>query len=261
MPNLILDLEVDRVDLVDEGANSASFIKMYKRKETEKVMEFTDILKSLKPEHASVVEAEITKARTIAEADEVAKAATAKAELETVTTDLEKAKKELGDVKEEIAKSKPQDTEPDFETVLKNLDPSVQKVFKSMQAQKEAAESVAKAAAEEKEEQEAVTKAKDLKALPVDEAKLVSIVKGIDPEVFEVLKAASKALEDGGLFDELGVAKGKDTPASNSDAWDQIEKAAKTIADDQKVTIEKARTMAIKENPALYREYLKGDVN
>ena len=34
MPYELKDLVIDRVDLVDEGANSAAFIELYKRKET-----------------------------------------------------------------------------------------------------------------------------------------------------------------------------------------------------------------------------------
>ena len=33
MPYLLEDLVITRVDLVDEGANSAAFIELYKRKE------------------------------------------------------------------------------------------------------------------------------------------------------------------------------------------------------------------------------------
>lgn len=224
------------------------------------MLTFEEILKGLKPEHKEVVEAEVLKAKKVAETDEEVKAREAKEELDKTNTAVKKAKEELATTTEAIEKAKPS-TEPDFEEVLKSMDPAIQKVFKSMKAQKEAAEAVAKSAADEKEEQEAVAKAKELKALPVDEAKIVSIIKGITPEVFEVLKAANQAIEDGGLFDELGVAKGKEKTATSDGAWDAIEKAAKDIAKDQKVSIEKATTIAIKENPELYREYLKGDVN
>lgn len=260
MPNLILDLEVDRVDLVDEGANSAAFIKLYKRKETEQRMEFTDILKSLKPEHKEVVLAEILKAKTDAESEAAEKAEKEKADKEAVTEELEKAKAALASAKEDIAKSKTSE-EPDFEEVVKGLDPAVQTIFKSLKAQKETAEAVAKQAAEKAEQDEAIAKAAELKSLPVEADKLVAVVKGITPELFEILKSANKAIEDGGLLDEVGIAKAKETAGSASEAWNNIEKAAKAIKDEQKVTIEKARTMAIQENPDLYREYLKGDMN
>lgn len=263
MPNLILDLIIDRVDLVDEGANAASFIKMYKRKGTEEVMDFEKILKSLKPEHAQVVTDEIAKAK--AEATPTDEEATAKKkladdELADVTDKVAKAKLELGTVTKDVAKAKTS-VEPDFEEVMKGLDPAVQSYFKIMKAKQEAAEAVAKDASDKAEQEVAISKAKELKSLPVEEAKLVEVVKNLSPEIFEILKSANKAIEDGGLLDEVGIAKAKQTAGTASAAWDNIEKAAAAIASDQKVTIEKARTLAIKENPELYREYLKGDVN
>ena len=54
MPNIIVGLVVDRVDFVDEGANSAAFIKMYKRREKDD-MDLEEVLAKLKPEHAEVV--------------------------------------------------------------------------------------------------------------------------------------------------------------------------------------------------------------
>ena len=61
MPKMITDLTIDRVDLVEEGANSAAFIRLYKSRGEK--MNYESILKSLKPEHAAVVEAEVAKAK------------------------------------------------------------------------------------------------------------------------------------------------------------------------------------------------------
>lgn len=262
MPNLIIDLDIDRVDLVDEGANSASHIRMYKRKEhTNPMLTIEEILKSLKAEHRTVVEDAIEKAKVEATAAADADKKAKEKELEDAKEELAKAKADLATAEETVAKSKAP-AEPDFEEVIKGLDPSIQTLMKSMKAQKEAAEAIAKAAADKELEDIAKSKAAELKSLPVDEAKLVEVVKGISPEVFEILKAANTAIEDGGLLDEVGVAKSKakTTDAAGAEAaWDAIEKAAKEISAEQKVTIEKARTIAIKENPELYREYLKGD--
>lgn len=259
MPNLILDLMVDRVDLVDEGANAAAHIKLYKRKENDNVMNFDEILAKMKPEHKAVIESEIAKAKSEVPEETQEEMDKLKKDNEDLNEEVAKAKSEL----EDIAKSKGND-EPDFEEVLKSLDPTVQEVFKSMKAQKDAAEAVARQAAEEKITQEAVAKAKELKSLPVEEAKLVDIMKGITPEVFDVLKAASKALEDGGLLDEVGKARGQaaeNNSGNADDAWAKIEKAADQIAADEKITKAKAITKAIKQNPELYREYLAGGAN
>lgn len=267
MPNLILDLMVDRVDLVDEGANSAAHIKLYKRKENQSTMTFEEIIAKMKPEHAAVIEEELAKAKAMdpdndgdddnnpgGDNDDDAK------------EELAKAKSDLADLQakyDEVVKSKEQKEEPKFEDVLKSLDPSVQEVFKSLKAQKDAAEEVARQAAEKAANDEAIAKARELKALPVEEAKLVEVMKGITPEVMDILKAANQAMVDGGLFDEVG--KSKDVVLSNSgdssDAWAKIEKAAEIISAEEQVSKAKAISKAIKQNPELYSEYLKGGAN
>ena len=248
VPNLLIDLVVDRVDLVDEGANSAAFIKLYKRKGMETGMDFNEIISKLKPEHAEIIQAEVAKAKAEVPA-EVA------AELSDTKEALEKSKAELEKIKEEVKKSKEPAQEENFEEVLKSLDPAVQKVFKSLQAQKEAAEQVAKQLTEQKEEEEAIKKAKALKALPVEEEKLVQVVKGISDDVYEILKSAAKVLEESDIFEEVGKGKGG---TDSTDAWSKIEKKADEIAKRDGITKEKAIGVVINENPELYKEYLSG---
>jgi len=243
-----MDLVVDRIDLVDEGANSAAFIKLYKRKEMETGMDFNEIISKLKPEHAEIIQAEIAKAKAEVPV-EVA------AELSDTKKALEESKAELEKIKEEVKKSKEPAQEENFEEILKNLDPAVQKVFKSLQAQKEAAEQVAKQLTEQKEEEEAIAKAKSLKALPIEEEKLVQVVKGISDDVYEILKSAAKVLEESEIFKEIGKGKGG---ASSTDAWTKIEKKADEIAKRDNITKEKAIGVVINENPELYKEYLSG---
>lgn len=255
MPNFIIDLEVDRVDLVDEGANSAAFIKLYKRKEQEQDMTLEEILAKMKPEHAKVIQDELAKAKQAAD--------NAEKKLQTVTEELEKVKADYKAATEElesVKKSKKGEQQPDFEEVIKGLDPTVQELFKSLKAQKEAAEELARQAAEEKRNQEALAKAKELKALPVEESKLVEVMKGITPEVYEILKAANKALEDAGLFDEIGKSR-THNPSTSDEAWQRIEKKAEEIAAQENVSKAKAISLVIKRHPDLYREYLKGGAN
>lgn len=239
---------VDRVDLVDEGANSAAFIKLYKRKEMETGMDFNEIISKLKPEHAEVIQEEIAKAKAEVP-EEIA------AELSDTRTELETVKAELEKFKEEAKKSKEPTQEGNFEEVLKNLDPAVQKVFKSLQAQKEAAEQIAKQLKEQKEEEEAIAKAKALKALPVEEDKLIQVVKSVSDDVYEILKSAAKVLEESNIFEEVGKGKGN---TGSIDAWSRIEKKAEEVAKRDGITIEKAISVVINENPELYKEYLSG---
>lgn len=253
MPSLILDLNVDRVDLVGEGANSASFIRLYKGKETEQTMELEQILEKMKPEHSAVIQEAIAKAKE-ASTEEVAKA---KKETEDAKAEAVKKQEELDSLNEEVKKSKTSG-EPTHEDIIKGLDPAVQEIFKSMRSQKEAAEQVARDAAEQAATDEAIAKAKDLKALPVEEAELVNVLKGLSPEVMAILKAANTAIEEGGIFSEVGKSKADSTSTSSGEAWDKIEKAAEKISDEQKVSKERATMLAVQDNPDLYREYLKG---
>jgi hypothetical protein len=234
MPNLILDLEVNRVDLVDEGANSEAFIKLYKRKESVN-MDFNEILEKMKPEHREVVIAELKKAK-----EEIP---------EAIAADLAKAKKDLED-------SKKPTEEPSMEEVLKSLDPTVKVYVESLQKQKEAAELIVKQAAEKAVNDEAIAKSKEIASLPVEADKLVSIAKSATPEIFEVLKAASKLIAGSDLLTEVGKSRGT---TDNADAWQQIEKKADAIAKDEGISKQKAIAKAIQENPDLYKRYLQGE--
>lgn len=246
-----MDLVVDRVDLVDEGANTAAFIKLYKRKEKDAIMDFNEIIAKLKPEHVEVIQEEIAKAKTEVPEEVAKELSDTKEELATTKTELEK-------IKEDVNKSKEPAKEDNFEEVLKSLDPAVQKVFKSLQSQKEAAEQVAKQLNEQKEEEEAIEKAKNLKALPVEEERLVQVVKGVSDEVYEILKSAAKVLEESEIFEEVGKGKGG---TGSTDAWSKIEKKADEIAKRDSISKEKAVGVVINENPELYKEYLNGGAN
>lgn len=264
MPSLIIDLQVDRVDLVGEGANSEAHIKLYKSKRKEFSMDYNEIISKMSPEQQLVIQNEVAKAKK--EADEaIAKAKKeadediikAKNEAEVAKKEAEAAKKEIETVKGCSRPSRP--SRPSEEEIMKALDPAVQEIFKSIKAQKEAAENVVRQLNEQKIHDEAISKARDLKALPVEQDKLVELVKGIKPEVYELLKTANDSLVNSGLFNEVGKSKSNTT--GSSDAWALIEKKAKDIESRDKVSSQKAIATAIKENPELYRNYVSGGAN
>lgn len=280
MPYILEDLIVDRVDLVDEGANSAAFIEVFKRKEKEAFMDFSEILSKLKPEHAEVVQqyvdglnSDLNKAREDLEAANTlaneqataineANEALAKAndELETL-----KAKDATctcdGEVNEEgicsVCGKAKKNLSFDEAEVIKSLPDALRSEFMKMREQKEAAEEQVRKAAEEKLEAEAVAKAATLKALPVEQATLVQILKNCDPAIVEVLTSAAAAIE-GTVLTEVGKA-GKGKP--DTDAWSKIEAEAEKVAARDSVTKQKAISIVIKENPGLYKEYLNGGTN
>ena len=274
MPNLVVDLDVNRVDLVDEGACSAAFIELYKRKE--KHMDVKEILSKMKPEHAAVIEDAIGKAKT--------EATTAMSEKETAQAELTKAKEDLAaalkeneilkakqkecgeNSKEECGEnskkecrenSKKDEASFDEEETMKSMPEPVRQMFAKMKAQKEAAEEELRKSKEAEIQSKAVAKAAQLKALPVETEKLVEVLKGCSPELLDMLTTINAAIE-GTVLDEVGKSAGGSTGA---DAWSKIEAKAEEVAKRDNVTKQKAVSIAIKENPDLYKEYLQGGAN
>jgi hypothetical protein len=260
MPYELLDLVVDRVDLVDEGANSAAFIELYKRKEKSEPMDFNEILSKMKPEHAEVV--------SKAFEDKDAELAKARDDLSAATQELADKTSALTEANDALAKANAEletlkSNEPagaSEEELLKSMPEGARELFQKMRAQKEAAEEQVRKAAEEQAEAEAVAKAAGLKAIPVEQSKLVGIVKSCTPEMMEVLTLANNAIE-AAVLGEVGKNKGNGAATGTADAWEQIEKKAQEIAERDGVTKEKAISKAVQENPDLYREYLEGGAN
>lgn len=258
MPNLVIDLLVDRVDLVEEGANSAAFIELYKRKEP-KQMDLDQILGELKPEHAEVIKSKIGELETVQE--ELSKA---KCENETLTADLEKAQEDLKEAElkrlkeEEAAKAASFD---DTETLVKSLPKEVQDYVNVIKAKQLAAEEAVRKANEAKATSEAIAKAATLKSLPVEQEKLVSILKGASPDVVSVLETINNAI-DVTVLGEVGKSAKGTSPAAKDPnvAWNKIEAEADKIVKSAGETISKQKAIAqvIKEKPELYREYLEG---
>lgn len=284
MLTLLENLVIDRVDFVDEGACSAAFIELFKRKEPR--MNFTEILSKMKPEHAEVIQNEVkTHADSLEKAKADLDAANAtiseqEGKLTEANDALAKAKEDLDKVNEEleILKAKESETctcdgEADGEgvckecgkpkksagfdetEVLKSMPEGIRETFIKMREQKEAAEEQVRKAAEEKAEAEAIAKANTLKSLPVEQDKLVAILKGCNQDVVDVLTAAATAIDEV-VLGEVGKAR-RDTGGSD-DAWAKIEAKAEEVAKRDNVTKQKAISIVIKENPDLYKGYLDG---
>jgi len=287
MPYKLEDLVVTRVDLVDEGANSAAFIELYKRKGPMDTMGIDEIVKSMKPEHATIVTEALSKAK--ADYDAIVKerdlsatnVATITAKLATATADLEKAKADLkaanasndvctcdgeadangmckvcGKPKKVKKADKGSSASFDETETLKSMPEAAKAIFLKMRTQKEAAEAAVLKANEKAIEADAINKAASFKALPIAQERLVGILKSATPELMSVLKDVDAAMQTC-VLDETGhVTKSSGT---KTDAWGKIESAADTIVKRDSVTKSKAITLAIQENPDLYANYLKGE--
>lgn len=280
MPYLLEDLIVNRVDLVDDGANSEAFIELYKRKE-QNVMTVTEVLSKMKPEHAAVIQDEINKAKeelskaqedlanVTTERDEAKEECDkVKEELTTANEDLENTKSELESLKAEKAcggkdddpeKSKSGSAFDETET-FKSMPQEIKDMFAQLKAQKEAAEEQIRKAKDAEETAKAVSKAKELKAIPVDQEKLVGIIKNANADILDLLTVVNAAIE-GSVLGEVGKSNPGATGASSNDAWSKIEAKADEVAKRDSITKAKAIAVVLDENPELYREYLNGGAN
>lgn len=238
--------------MVDEGANSEAYIKLFKGKEN-KLMKYEEILKSLEEPHAKTI-GEFVK-KSVAEALK-AKDTESTKQSEVLKGKLEEAEKTVQELQSKIKETEPSQTEDE---ILKGLDPAVKAMFDNLKAQKSAAEEIAKSAAEAKETEVAVAKAKELKSLPVEQEKLVEVLKGVTPEVYDIMKNAAVAIEKG-LLGEKGTSA-ENNPTDSKEAWDQIEKKAEVLAEEQQISKQKAIGVVVKQNPKLYKEYLAGGAN
>ena len=251
-------------------------------------MDIKEILSKMKPEHSAVIQAELDKL-----SGDVTKAkedlATVTTERDTATQDLEKAKEDLKTANEdkekaeselETLKSQQSDVctcdgeededgtckscgKPkkkaafDEEETLKSMPAAARAMFVKMRTQKEAAEEEVRKAKDAEKQAEAVAKAAELKALPIESEKLVGVLKSCSADMVDVLTTINAAIE-GTVLDEVG----KSNAGSNgADAWSKIEAKADDIAKRDNVTKQKAVSIAIKENPELYKEYLQGGAN
>lgn len=249
-------------------------------------MDMKEILNKMKPEHAAVIQAEfdilsddVTKAKeslqtVTAERDAANEdLAKAKGDLATATSALEQANTEIGILKSKEqcecdgeaddkgmckACGKPKKSASfDEDEVIKSMPENVRAMFTKMKTQKEAAEEEVRKSKEAEKNAEAVAKAAELKALPLEADKLVDVLKRCDADMVDVLTTINAAIE-GTVLDEFGKSH---TGGASTDAWSKIENKAVDIAKRDNVTKQKAVSIAIKENPELYKEYLQGGAN
>jgi DNA repair exonuclease SbcCD ATPase subunit len=285
MQTLLEDLIIDRVDLCDEGANSAAFIELYKRKETSR-MDVQEILKQMTPEHAKVIQEAIDNLNSSLEVEKN-KVTDLTSERDKLSTELTETKKSLDETEKALEEAKeehkphPDDctcpectakreaAEKDKKSsgnasfdqteTFKSMPKEVQEYLSVIKQQKEAAEEELRKSREEAAEAEAIAKASELKALPVDKEKLASVIKSSNPEMIEMLETINGAIE-GTVLNEVGKTASNNSSSAN-DAWEKIDKKAADLASSENITKAKAVSRVIEENPDLYREYLEGGAN
>lgn len=274
MSYLLEDLVVDRVDLVDEGANSAAFIELFKRKERKESMDYKEVIAKMSPEQEKLVQAELDKlagevtkvkedlATVTTERDEAKKQLDeTNGKLETANDDLATAKSELDALKQDEGKDDAAKAAFDEEETMKAMPKEARELFTKMKAQKNAAEEELRKAKDAEKHADAVAKAATLKSLPIEQAKLVELVKGATPEVLELLATVATAMDET-VLGEVGKSKaGAGTASTSNEAWAQIEAKADEVAKKDSISKAKAISKVVNENPDLYKQYLQGGAN
>ena len=242
MKTFLVDLELDRVDLVKDGANTKAQIKLLKRKETQP-MTFEEILKALKPEQAEV----ITKAVEDARKEKETELAAVQTDLAKTKGDLEAVTVELTKAKETIEKSKPSSHEDELEVLMKSVNPALAKHIQALQ-------STVDSMVSEKAEQVAKQRFETVKAIPIEEAKLKEVLKAASPATLEVLQAASNAIEKN-LLGAKGFESNNGIDIDGDAAYATLEKSAKKLqADNPALTYEQAFLQACTNDPETYRK-------
>lgn len=235
----LVDMNLEAVALCGQGANSRANILLTKSmKEGNSKMGINEILAGLSEE----AQATLTKHIEETAAASVTKAVEdAVAPLNAKIAELEATNKSLA----ENAAKATQTTEP--EDFTKSLPEPARKQFEEMQKslaalQAERAEALAKSRFEV------------VKAIPCDSNKLKSILKNVDPDVFEVLTKAATAIEEGIGKSTAAAGEGK-LDKSTDDYYKELETIADGISKSEGVSLAKAFTLACERNADLYAKY------
>ena len=235
----LVDMNLEAVALCGQGANSRANILLTKSmKEGNSKMGINEILAGLSEEAQATLTKHIEETATAKVTKAVEDAA---APLNAKIAELEATNKSLA----ENAAKATQSTEP--EDFTKSLPEPARKQFEAMQKslaalQAERAEALAKSRFEV------------VKAIPCDSNKLKSILKNVDPDVFEVLTKAATAIEEGIGKSTAAAGEGK-LDKSTDDYYKELETIADGISKSEGVSLAKAFTLACERNADLYAKY------
>jgi hypothetical protein len=235
----LVDMNLEAVALCSQGANSRANILLTKSmKEGNSKMGINEILAGLSEEAQATLTKHIEETATAKATKAVEDAV---APLNTKIAELEATNKSLT----ENAAKATQPTEP--EDFTKSLPEPARKQFEEMQKslaalQAERAEALAKSRFEV------------VKAIPCDSDKLKSILKNVDPDVFEVLTKAATAIEEGIGKSTAAAGEGK-LDKSTDDYYKELETIADGISKSEGVSLAKAFTLACERNADLYAKY------
>lgn len=145
------------------------------------------------------------------------------------------------------------------EEVQKRLD-DISKKLEAAEARANAAEVIAKKAEDDRRLTELSKRAEDefagLPGTPVEKGLILKsiedkLTKDEAEAVYKLFKAGNECLR--GQMKEVGKSA---STSDGADVWSKIEKKGQVRAEERKISLAKAITQVIEENPELYTEYL-----
>lgn len=273
--NELTDMEFDEISLVSRPANQLSKVVLFKSDTDGESMsleeetldpEYTDLDKAMKMKGKMMVdddeeneeEEDMDKMYGMKKVRKEDSVIELPAEVYEYIEVLEAQNSELTD-----AVSKMSEEDFDYEDdIMKSADPRIVELLKSAEERAEAAEHIAKSERAYRMEQEFISKAETLNALPTESSDLGSalmeIAENVDADTFayisKVLEASNEAISNSSLFQEVGKS------ATTVDGpLDELSKAANVVRQAHpELTKEQAIAKAVEEDPSLYDTYRRG---
>lgn len=243
MPSKLKKLRVDRVDLVDKGANPGAHIVLFKR----------DAPSEEEPAEGGAVVPNETDDKTqdavVAE----------KAALEGRVSELEKELASAisrAEAAEELAKSA-----SDPEDVWKSVPLAIRKKFEEQEARIKLADEIAKRERDTRERQECIQKASSYQYLPVnpdDDWEVFKAINGLDTKIsgriYQLFSAGDTNLSKSVTTNERGFGG---SGRSAESALDQIHHLVndRVAKSNNQMSLNDAMAEVMQANPALYRAY------
>jgi membrane-associated HD superfamily phosphohydrolase len=267
MPTKLKNLRIDRVDLVDKGANPDAHILLFKRKGDEGVMKFEDVLKSLTPEQQAIIKSELEKVGPGGEMTpeekkkKEAEMAAMNAALATAKADLAKSTDQIADLTTQLAKAT-KSNEPGDSDIFKGLNPEVKKYLEDIKKEADASKAIVKALEEEKLTKQYTDVAKSLTHLAVQADEFGLVLKSFAQhdtvnygKLEAMLKSFNEAVAKGNLFKEIGQSGS----TGAVDPLAKLEAKAQELVTKNATTMTKEQAMAhvMRSEPELYSEYVK----
>lgn len=240
MATKLRKLKIDRVDLVDKGANQAAHVMLFKRDETQEA--------NMPPEKKEITQADM---------DELT------ARVEALMKDHDDALKRAEAAEGEVAKRDAAEKEAGEQDIWKNVHPEVRKQFEEQKAEITLAKAAAQLERDERVKQTSIQKAASYKYLPVnpdDDWEVFKAIDGLDTKVssriYELFSAGNTNLEKAIPTVERGSGGDGDVTRT---AYDEINRLAASVVSKSSNTVDHntAVQQVLRENPNLYKAYTR----